>query len=673
MTPKQNLLFLTIFATCTSLQASPTEISKGGTPSVSIMHADGAHEAIVETVGELASILGRMTGGEFQIQVGGEPRGIILGTIAEFPGVPGGERFQPKDLLKQEEYIIHTDGERVWLIGASVAGASHAAWDFLFRLGFRQYFPGADWEIIPSRSDLVADFDLFETPDYFVRRFAWHYGNWPEFREETLQWTVRNRLSNRGDLPGTFVLYTLHVYSGVFKKHEEEIRANPAITSMLPDGRVTSKFNPANPRTIEIFEEYATEYFEKNPERGSISMDPSDGGGWGNSTEELAIGTPSDRAVFLANHVAKFINEKLGQKYVGIYSYNEHSPAPRNVRVHPNVIVSVATGFIHGGYTVEELLKEWGDAGAELTGIREYHSVVAWDLARPTGGRAANLKYLAETIPAFYKLGARFYITEAGPNWGPQGVGNYFTTRALWDVKEAANLDGIMEDFLTHCFPEAKEPMARFYSDLLHPARSRSLSEDFVGRMYRTLQEAKQMTTNPAALRRLDALTLYARYSELLKQYQNSRTGTADEQKQAGVDLMSFAYRIKDSQMVNSYALIRDLPARNKAIGRSEETDHRVPEGEHPWKDTTPITKEDIEGFLAEGIANNPLLDFEPVAFSTELVPARDLPAVAQSLRFRPQKPFRYNMRHVNRLHTWSENVGDVMEFTATPGTVYQA
>ena len=49
--------------------------------------------------------------------------------------------------------------------------------------------------------------------------------------------------------------------------------------------------------------------------------------------------------------------------------HNEHSPPPR-LKVHPRVVVSVATGFIRGGYTVDQLLDGWHRQGAAL-GIRE--------------------------------------------------------------------------------------------------------------------------------------------------------------------------------------------------------------------------------------------------------------------------------------------------------------
>ena len=59
------------------------------------------------------------------------------------------------------------------------------------------------------------------------------------------------------------------------------------------------------------------------------------------------------------------VNRKHPGKLVGMYAYASHSPPPA-IRVHPQVIVSVATGFIRGGFTVEELIEGWSRQGATL-------------------------------------------------------------------------------------------------------------------------------------------------------------------------------------------------------------------------------------------------------------------------------------------------------------------
>src|SRR6185503_15664063 len=97
--------------------------------------------------------------------------------------------------------------------------------------------------------------------------------------------------------------------------------------------------------------EWAVAQFKKNPQQDSISMDPSDGGGWCECDACAQMGSVSDRVVTLANEVAVAINAlDLGPKYVGHYAYNFHC-APPSVRVDPHVIPSATTAFITGGFS----------------------------------------------------------------------------------------------------------------------------------------------------------------------------------------------------------------------------------------------------------------------------------------------------------------------------------
>jgi len=667
----QRFLGIFLLLGCVSLAASETRLAIDGKAAVSVMHAQDASEHVRSAASDLAGVLGRMTGAAFSIESGGEARGIIVGTVAQFPDVPGAGKLDASDPLRREEYLIRTDGGRVWLIGATDAGASHAVWEFLHGFGYRQYFPGPDWEIVPAKANLSADLDVFASPSYKTRVFAWHFGNWPELNAETQAWEIRNRVPPPGMFPEIFRLNTSHTYGAVINQYRSAFDAEPAMRSIV-QGKPTGKLNPAHPRTIEVLQQYALEWAQKNPESDCISMDPSDGGGWGTSPDELAIGTPSDRAVFIANAVATFLNDRFPGKFVGIYAYNEHSPAPTRVRVDPRVIVSFATAFIRGGFSVEELMQAWGAMGAQLMGIREYHSVAAWDMSRPSGGRAASLQYLAETLPKYHALGARFYTTEAGENWGSQGLGNYFTARAAWDLKDAAGADAMLDEFIAKCFPEAQETMRDFYRQNLHPKRSALLSSDLIGRMYRQLHAAREATTDPAARRRIEALIVYTRYSELLLAYSNARASEApDDQQHAAMEaLVKFAYRTRSTRMVSSLAIYRDAsnPRRNKALQTIPGTDWKIPEGKNPWKNSEPLTGSEIDAFVSEGIAHHPLLEFEPVRSEENLVPATPLAAASGS---RPPKDFQVHIRGNNQLLTWSDDPAQPIRFSGAGGSIY--
>src|SRR5262249_21281350 len=61
-----------------------------------------------------------------------------------------------------------------------------------------------------------------------------------------------------------------------------------------------------------------------------------------------------------------------------------------------------------------------------------------------------------------------------------------------------------------------------------------------------------------------------------------------------------------------------------------KEATWNAPEGKNPWKSSAPFTREDLSRIVAAGVAANKILDFRPVSFSTDLVPASKLrlPAV---------------------------------------------
>src|SRR5262249_15063125 len=147
----------------------------------------------------------------------------------------------------------------------------------------------------------------------------------------------------------------------------------------------------------------ALSQFANDPSLPSISLEPSDGGGWCECAKCKGLGSISDRAVLLANEVATAIEAQFPGKYVGMYAYGQHSPPP-TIRVHPRVVVGVATAFISGGYTVDQLLDGWHNQGATL-GIREYYSVHPWDRDLPGAARGSHPDYLKATIPHFHAKG----------------------------------------------------------------------------------------------------------------------------------------------------------------------------------------------------------------------------------------------------------------------------
>jgi Domain of unknown function (DUF4838) len=600
-------------------QPQPIQLARDGKALVPVVVARDASPRVKQAAGDLAMYLGKMTGARFEVATGDGTTGVAVGLPGQFPALGHKDRWAKPTVEEREDYFIDTRKERAELLGATDLAVEHAVWDFLYQLGYRQFFPGEHWEVVPKTPDLSATMQASGSPSYRSRRIWYGFGAWDYAAEPYRQWCVRNRAT------GGVELHTGHAYGGIIRGLQAEFDKHPEYYPLINGERRPSKEAKlciGNEDLRKLVVQYELTQFKKNPALDSVSLDPSDGGGWCECPKCKALGSVSDRALLLANEVAAAVNEKYAGKLVGLYAYNYHSPPP-TIKVNPNVVVSVATAFIKGGLTVDELLAGWAKQGATL-GIREYYSVNTWDRDQPGHARGGNLDYLTRTIPEFHAKGARFLSAESSDNWGPNGLGYYLAARMMWDLREAGRIDKLVEDFLSKAFGPAKEPMRAFYEQL-DGSKPHLVADDQLGRMFRALAEARKLAGDDAAIQaRLADLAEYAHYDSLYQQYAKS-DGPA---RQASFEaLIRHAYRMRATMLVHTKALYRDLAGRDKTVTIPAGAKWSDPEGKNPWKSSKPFAADEIAALIDEGIQRHPLvkLAFEPVKFSDKLVPATPL------------------------------------------------
>ncbi len=604
MKPLQALLLLSIGCSTAGAPAADTiELSRGKQALLPIVVPATAGAALKATAAEFAVMLGRMAGTEFKVEIGDGSRGIVLGRPADFPKLPFAHAFGPGP-FEREDYILRSRPEGLYLLGSTDRAVSHAAWDLLYRFGFRQYFPGVTWEIVPPPADLKVAVDDAQSPSFHVRRIWYNWGLWGYNNEPYREWCVRNRMANG------FTLNSGHSYENIIASNRAEFEKHPEYFAVNNGQRRTTggdlKFCVSNPGLRKLVVDSAVRNVRANPAIDSVSMDPSDGGNWCECADCAAMGGVSNRVLTLANDVAEAINTLgFGAKYVGMYAYNKHS-APPTIRVHPNVIVSATTAFIGGGFTFDQVVEGWQRQGATI-GVYDYLSVVDWDWNLPRGGGGSRPASVCGLLAKIHRMGARFYDAESGDCWGPCGLGYYAASRTLWSVAEEKRLAEITEDFLTRCFGSAREPMREYYR-LITADTQRRPPSDLLGRMYRQLQGAFAATTDPAVRERLNALLLYTRHAELYMAF-------ADGKEK--VDAVArHDYRIRKTMMVHSYGLWCRLLSQKAAL-----TDN------HPLKSDAPFLPEELAKILEDGVAKNVPVDpgFTGVEFSRALVPAAPL------------------------------------------------
>jgi len=579
------------------------QLASGGKALMPVVVGAKASDGVRAAAKTLADYLGRISGAAFTVQEGDGTTGIVLGLPGNFAKLPVKADF-PGGPYGREDYLLHSGRNGVWLIGASELGVKHAIWDLLYRLGYRQFFPGKTWEVVPSIAKLSISADVREHPAFAARRIWYNWGTLDYNAQSYNEWEARNRMAQG------FRLNSGHAYESIIAANKAAFDAHPEYYSLVNGKRLTggdAKLCISNPDLRKLVVYWAVRQVKANPDIDSLSLEPSDGDNWCECDACRKMGSPSDRALTLANEVAAAINGLgLGDKYVGMYAYNRHCPPP-TIKVDPHVIISTTTAFITGGYTLDQVIDGWKGKGATL-GIYDYYSVVDWDWNLPGRPKASRPAGVASSIQYFYNKGARFYDCESGDAWGPNGLGYYIASRVMWNIDEADRVDQYVDDFLTRAFGPAKEPMRQFYQ-LINFDTARRSGGDQVGRMYRALAEARGLAAGqPGVLARIDQLILYTRYVELYNAFSGGK-GARDA-------MLAFAWRIRKTEMIHVYGLW------SVTIGQ-----HAALDPKHPLKSDEPFTKEDILTILTQGIANNQPVEmgFTPVGFSDQLVPATKL------------------------------------------------
>ena len=639
----------------TGAAVKPTHITVNGSPLMTVVVSDKASDRVKAAAATLAEYLATISSAKIKVTSGDGATGLAVGLASDFPKLGLAGRFVVSGIDDREHYLLKSHTRGLHVIGATESAVEHAVWDLLYRLGHRQFFPGPTWEIIPRTPDVSIAVNADQRPDYRARRIWYGFGLWDYNRKPYEQWCMRNRA-----VMG-FNLRTGHAYDGIISANKKVFDANPEFYGLLDGKRTSTKICIGNPKLRALVVAHAIRYFETQPDADSISMDPSDGGGWCQCDPCAALGSVTDRALTLANEVAQGVNRRFKDKYVGMYAYSQHSPPP-NIRVHPNVVISIATGFIRGGYSVDELIEGWAAKGATV-GIREYYSVNMWSRNLPGSARGANLEYLKRTIPHFHAKGARFMSAESGDCWGPCGLGYYLAARMLWDVGEAKpkRIDALVDDFLARSFGPARAPMGEFYR-LIDGANRPLLCDDLLGRMYRLLDKAKTLADTPEIRARIDDLILYTHYVELFRDYRSAK-GPA---RQAAFErLIRHSYRMRGTMMIHSKALYRDLVARDKQVTIPPAAAWGAPEAKNPWKSSKPFSDSELKDILTAGIAKYKPAQIEDVDFGMELVPAAPLKLPKVELGSAGSRG-----RGVQTFYTWVDKPSAAITLKITGGLI---
>ncbi len=622
--------------------AQEVTLAVEGRGVIPIVISPTATAEMEETAAQVAGFLGRITGGAFQVERSAEPRGITLGTLKEYPDPSLEGPLKIGDWNDgKEAFAIRTGEGTIRLIGASVLGAQHAAYRFLELLGVRRYFASAEWEIVPHKPNLAFDAEEESRPAIPSRRIWMAFGDGhgeqgQRRKADFASWSRHNRMGQSTRLRNS------HMYQEVYRKNKAELDANKEDTYAVVKGKQEHprKFNLANPRIRELLLETALAPLERDSNnQDMVSIEPSDGAGWSESPENVALGTISDRAFGLANDLAARLRS-MGREdvQVGILAYHMHA-APPSAALDRNINVVLATRMYHGPYDLPRLKELWTQKTSNL-GIYDYFSTYVWGQERIRAASAyapaADPIRVAEVVAeAIDLLQVRAFVAESLDNWALYGPGYYVAVHKMWN--RDADAKALLSDFYRHAFGPAEKPAREFY-ELLYPSSNRGVNYDTFRRLYEKLDEAGRLAhADPAVTTRIDRLK-QALHANLLT-YRKIAADDEEEKKRLALEYYTFIYRTQDGNMLGAVAVLDTSAPKDKLLDLQD-----VKRKDYPWEGLPPVTQEETAATFLEDFSFLKQLGepVETISFSNDLVvrTLSDAPRTATVLATNPRVTF---------------------------------
>lgn len=583
------------------------KLAEDGRALLPVVIAESAAEDTRSVAEELARYLGRMSGATFDVRTGDGSRGIVLGTLAEFPDPHLDQPLAVRRTFHgREAYAIRTEPRRLRLIGATPMGASHAAYRLLEHLGCRWFFPAGAWEVVPSTPALTVRLNETDRPAILSRRIWWGYGSFDgRCRADYEAWARRNRMASSRKI------WCGHAWQSIIAANKKTFDAHPEYLALVKGKRRGPQFCVSNGEVRKIAVRWAMDQFRRRPALDMVSMETSDGSDHCQCQRCRKLGGISDRAFGLANEVARAVAKAYPGKMVGMYAYNDHCEPP-SFALEPNVYIQSTAGFIRGRYTFDELMVLWPKVCRDM-GFYEYFSVWLWDFDMPPGGNAASLRHVRQRIRRYAELGATSVDCESGNNWGLHGRGYYVANRLMWDPR--TDVDAVLSDFHEKAFGPAAAVMKRYY-ERLDAGGEPLVSEHLLATALRDLAEASRLARGrPDVLERLGQLKQYLHYVRL--RWDHDRAAGKDARAELALAALTHVYRNRYTYM-NHWAAMRNQWVRRAA----KELDRPQWLTNPPWKDAEPTTPEETERQFRRDMERFQPQPLEQRTFSADLVPS---------------------------------------------------
>jgi len=378
-----------------------------------------------------------------------------------------GEKLKKMD---KDDYIVCVRPEFVVLVGASPLSSQWVQFDFLREyLGIDSYFPAKIGLVVPRHDRVLIPVETrIEVPVFRSRAFS-AINSWRGLRSwGEIPWRMYRRFQFH---------HNIHRFTPV----EEFGKTHPEYFPMVRGKRtlVSTSAGPgpciSNPEVVRIITRKVREYFDKNPERLTVSLGMTDGG-WcecpgckamdGPSVEIDGDTAPKSQRYYLfLNQVARALQESHPGKMIGVLGYAGAEYPPKRVKVEPNIIPYLCyTRANWFDRAVREADLRSIDAWLERVdqiGIYEYLYGMGFSTPRIYNHYLAELlRYVAKRAKG-RNIG---FYAEIYSNHGLDGPKPWVTEKLLWNPEQ--DVDQLVRRWCVAVFKEAAPAMERYFNRL---------------------------------------------------------------------------------------------------------------------------------------------------------------------------------------------------------------
>lgn len=466
-------------------------------------------------------------------------------------------------------FYLYRQAERMVIDGQSEKALRYAVYEYMRRLGFRWYFPGELWTIIPRLEDIRLDLDEAVIPDFRIRNFFGTGGLPPHpvldpqnaRYTEWLNWMTANGFGSEYYIQG-------HMGETFNLVYKNTLLANPSMIAEVKGARNWSESAKpciSNAAFRQLFVKDRLEAYERQRAKDpndvfhtfAIGVDPADGGGHCECEACRRMGSVSDRVFGLANETARNLRSRYPDANVNLFAYNIHAELPK-APLETNVYIGIVGSAFQDVASPERFIEMWAGESRRFF-VYDYWVMPDWSIDKPDGdylAMAASLRRWHDKYPHGDGV-----LLESSFSIGAAGPGLYLFGRLMWDTKSdpQAVLDEMFNTLFGPSAPPVQRMMARWRSGLIGGSH---LAFD-----YRDLDEASRLANTPAVKARLDAFKQYLHYLRLRDSFERLPAGDTPQRKAAAEELMRYIWQISGTKMIHSDFQCQKLMHRSGVSG----------------------------------------------------------------------------------------------------------